>query len=62
MTRKEKITIRLDNHQLQCLKELKDKLKCSYSLMIRSIIGDFLKKNERSIDRIIDDNTDSYDD
>lgn len=54
MTRKEKITIRLDNYQLQCLKELKDKLNCSYSLMIRTIIGDFLTKNETSIDRIID--------
>lgn len=52
-TRKERITIRLTNYQMQCLKELTSSLNTSYSLLIRSIIGDFLDKNEEALERII---------
>ena len=51
--RKEKVTVRLTPYQMQCLKELSDGLNTSYSLLIRSIIGDFLKRNEEYLERII---------
>lgn len=51
-TRKERVTVRLTPHQMQCLKELSTSLNTSYSLLIRSIIGDFLQKNEDALDRI----------
>ena len=51
-TRKERITIRLTPYQMQCLKELTASLNTSYSLLVRSIIGDFLTKNEEALDRI----------
>lgn len=51
--RKERVTVRLNCYQMQCLKELSDGLNTSYSLLIRSIIGDFLKRNEESLERII---------
>lgn len=52
-TRKERITIRLTNYQMQCLKELTSSLNTSYSLLIRSIIGNFLDQNEEALERII---------
>lgn len=52
-TRKERITVRLNNYQMQCLKELTESLDTSYSLLVRSIIADFLKRNEDSLERII---------
>lgn len=52
-TRKERITVRLTNYQMQCLKELTETLDTSYSLLVRSIIADFLTKNEESLERII---------
>ena len=52
-TRKERVTVRLNAYQMQCLKELSTALNTSYSLLIRSIIGDFLEKNEESLERII---------
>lgn len=52
-TRKERITVRLTNYQMQCLKELTTSLDTSYSLLVRSIIGDFLDKNEEALERII---------
>lgn len=51
-TRKERITIRLTPYQMQCLKELTASLNTSYSLLVRSIIGDFLTKNQEALDRI----------
>ena len=51
--RKERVTVRLNCYQMQCLKELSDSLNTSYSLLIRSIIGDFLKRNEEALERII---------
>ena len=49
----EKITIRLTPGQVQVLSELRDKFGCSFSLMIRTIVSDFLTKNEDRIERII---------
>lgn len=51
--RKERVTVRLSCYQMQCLKELSTSLNTSYSLLIRSIIGDFLAKNEEALERII---------
>lgn len=51
--RKERVTVRLTPYQMQCLKELSTNLNTSYSLLIRSIIGDFLKRNEEALERII---------
>lgn len=51
--RKERVTVRLTPYQMQCLKELSSNLNTSYSLLIRSIIGDFLVKNEETLERII---------
>ena len=51
--RKERVTVRLNCYQMQCLKELSTSLNTSYSLLIRSIIGDFLKRNEEALERII---------
>lgn len=51
--RKERVTVRLTCYQMQCLKELSTSLNTSYSLLIRSIIGDFLTKNEEALERII---------
>ena len=52
-TRKERVTVRLTNYQMQCLKELSESLNTSYSLLIRTIIGDFLDRNEETLERII---------
>ena len=52
-TRKQRVTVRLTPYQMQCLKELSTSLNTSYSLLIRSIIGDFLTKNEDALERII---------
>ena len=51
-TRKERVTVRLTPRQMQCLKELSSSLNTSYSLLIRSIIQDFLTKNEDALERI----------
>jgi hypothetical protein len=58
--RKERVTVRLNPYQMQCLKELSKSLNTSYSLLIRSIIGDFLERNEEALDRIISKKTDNY--
>lgn len=55
-TRKERVTIRLNPSQMQCLKELSETLNTSYSLLIRSIIGDFLNRNQDALERIIEEN------
>ena len=51
--RKERVTVRLTPYQMQCLKELSTNLNTSYSLLIRSIIGNFLTQNEEALERII---------
>ena len=56
-TRKERVTIRLNNYQMQCLKELTTSLNTSYSLLIRTIIQDFLTRNEEALERITNKNS-----
>ena len=56
-TRKERVTIRLNNYQMQCLKELTTSLNTSYSLLIRTIIQDFLTRNEEALERITSKNS-----
>ena len=51
--RKERVTVRLTPNQMQCLKELSTNLNTSYSLLIRSIIQDFICRNEETLERII---------
>lgn len=53
-SKKERITIRLSAYQMQCLKELKESLNTTYSLLTRSIIGSFLTQYEDNIERIIE--------
>lgn len=49
----DKITIRLSPNQRMVLDELKQKFGCNYSLLIRTIISDFLTRNEDYLDRMI---------
>lgn len=51
--RKERVTVRLTPGQMQCLKELSSNLNTSYSLLIRSIIQDFICRNEETLEKII---------
>ena len=51
-TRKERVTVRLNPRQMQVLRELTASLDTSYSLLIRSIIQDFITRNEDSLERI----------
>lgn len=46
------LSIRLTNNQMQVLTELKEKLGCSFSVIIRAIVLDFLQRNEEVLDRI----------
>ena len=48
-----KVSIRLTDNQLLVLDELREKLGCTYSLLVRSIVMDFLTKNEEALERII---------
>jgi hypothetical protein len=52
-TRKERVTVRLSPSQMLCIKELSESLNTSYSLLIRSIIQDFISRNEDSLERIV---------
>lgn len=51
--RKERITVRLSQNQMLVLKELTEALDTSYSLLVRSIVCDFLTKNEEQLEKII---------
>ena len=59
-TGKDRITVRLSNNQIQILSELKEKLHANYSLIIRAILGDFISRNEDSIDRILTRKDDAF--
>lgn len=59
LTKKERITIRLTPYQMQCLTELKNSLNTTYSLLTRSIIGNFLTQYEDNIERIIENKEDN---
>lgn len=56
----EKVTIRLTPYQVQVLEELRDKLGCSFSLIIRTIVGSWLTTNEEIIEGVLtrEDNND----
>lgn len=54
MNRKDRVSIRLTPYQYQVLTELSTALDTSISMMIRTIIGDFLTKNEDALERIIE--------
>lgn len=49
-----KISIRITPWQGQVLQEMSESLGVGYSMLIRTIIGDWLSKNEEYIYRIID--------
>lgn len=51
--RKERITVRLTSNQMQVLSELTQALDTSYSMLVRSIVCDFLTKHEEQLERII---------
>lgn len=50
----EKISIRLTPFQAQVLSEMSTALDTTYSMLIRTIVGDWLQKNEEYVERIID--------
>lgn len=50
----EKITIRLSPRQLQVLTELKELYGCSYSLLIRAILGSWINTNEDLLEAALD--------
>lgn len=52
--KKDRITVRVSPNQMLCLKELTEGLDTSISCLVRTIIGDFLTKNEATLNRIID--------
>ena len=56
MGKREKISIRITPNQSLVLAEMSEALGCSYSMMIRTIVGDWIAKNEEYIYRIIDKN------
>lgn len=51
--KKQRITVRLTENQMQVLSELTTALNTSYSMLVRSIVCDFLTKNEEQLERII---------
>ena len=51
---KPRISIRLTPNQELVLKEMSEALDTSISMMIRTIVGDWITKNEEYIYRIID--------
>lgn len=52
-----KITVRLTPWQEQVLNELSTSLNVSYSMLVRTIIGDWLGSHEKQLYRIIDKKT-----
>lgn len=50
---KEKITIRVTPNQMQVLKELSEATDSSISILVRSIILDFITRNEERLEEII---------
>lgn len=52
--RKDRVSIRISPNQSLVLKEMSEALNTSISMLIRTIVGDWLTKNEEYIYRIID--------
>lgn len=57
----DRLTVRLKPHQMQVLREMREKMGVSCSLIVRSIICDFLERNEDSLERIMDKNNEDAD-
>ena len=53
--KKPRITVRLTESQMQVLSELTQALDTSYSMLVRSIVCDFLTRNENQLERIIEE-------
>lgn len=54
MGNKPRISIRLTNNQELVLKELSETLGVSISMLIRTIVGDWLSQKEDAVYRLID--------
>ena len=54
-TRNQRITVRLNPNQMQVLKEIKDALGVSYSMLTRTIILDFLQQHEDRLNTIVEE-------
>lgn len=52
--KREKISIRITPNQSQVLAEMSQALNTTYSMLVRTILGDWITKNEDYIYRIID--------
>lgn len=50
---KERITLRLAPSQMRVLEELRDALGVSISLILRTIVLDWLTQNEETLERIV---------
>ena len=51
----DRLTVRLRPGEMLSLKELASKMKVSNSLLVRTIICDFLTRNEDTLERIMAD-------
>lgn len=58
--RSEKITVRLTPYQAQVLTEMCGALDTTNSMLIRTIVGDWLSHNEEYVYRIIDRKKNNY--
>lgn len=54
MMMNKRVSVRLTENQMLVLTELKNTLNCNIALLIRTIIGEWLEKNEDRIYEIID--------
>ena len=48
-----RVSVRLYPAQMQVLQELSTTLNANVSTIVRAVIGDWLKKNEETLERII---------
>jgi len=48
-----RVSVRLYPTQMQVLQELSNALNANVSTIVRAVIGDWLKKNEETLERII---------
>ena len=53
-SKSDKISIRITPNQSLVLAEMSQALNVSYSMLIRTILGDWIAKNEEYLEKIID--------
>ena len=53
MNKKDRISIRLTPYQNQVLTELSTSLNTSISMLVRTIVGDFITRNEAVLERLV---------